>query len=53
MQRFGNTARDKVVDMGEVIWTPSQDRVSSSRMVSFARLAGERSGRDLRRYGLG
>ena len=52
MNRFSNTAKDKVVDMGEVMWSPSQDRVSSSRMLAFARLAGERSGRDLRRFGL-
>lgn len=52
LQRFSSTAKEKVVDMGDVMWSPSQGRVASSRMLAFARLAGERSGRDLRRCGL-
>lgn len=37
------------VEAGAVLWSPSRERVESSRMLAFARLAGERSGRDLRR----
>lgn len=45
------TTSQRPVDVGEVMWSPSHQRIRDSRMVAFARLAGERSGRDLRRLG--
>lgn len=42
--------QQRQVEMGEVMWSPSPQRVLSSRMVAFAKLASERSERDLRRY---
>lgn len=37
------------VEFGEVLWFPSQERIGSSRMVAFARIASERNGQDLSR----
>lgn len=37
------------VEAGEVMWSPSRERIESSRMSAFVRLASERSGRDLGR----
>lgn len=52
MQRRSKTTgtQQRQVEMGEVMWSPSRQRVLSSRMVAFARLASERSDRDLRRF---
>lgn len=51
MQRrsHSSTTKQRQVEMGDVVWSPSPQRITSSRMVAFARLAGERSRRDLRR----
>lgn len=46
-------AQQRQVEMGEVMWSPSRERVLSSRMAAFARLASERSERDLRRFDRG
>ncbi|CAN0533136.1 unnamed protein product, partial [Ectocarpus sp. 12 AP-2014] len=44
------TTSQRQVDVGQVMWSPSQQRIRDSRMDAFARLAGERSGRDLRSW---
>lgn len=38
------------VEFGDVLWSPSRERIASSRMLAFSRLASERNGRDLSRW---
>lgn len=45
----GGGGTEKVVEAGQVVWSPSPKRIESSRMLAFGKLAGERAGRDLRR----